>query len=50
MATEVKNGVQTIDYIAIPVRELQLNQDFCLKVLGLKYKTTRRYPDGRPQS
>jgi catechol 2,3-dioxygenase-like lactoylglutathione lyase family enzyme len=49
MAAEVKNGVQTIDHIAIPVRDLQLNQDFYLNVLGLKYKTTRRNPDGSPR-
>jgi catechol 2,3-dioxygenase-like lactoylglutathione lyase family enzyme len=49
MAAEVKHGVQTIDHIAIPVRDLQRNQDFYLDVLGLKYKTTRRNPDGSPR-
>jgi catechol 2,3-dioxygenase-like lactoylglutathione lyase family enzyme len=49
MAVEVKNGIQTIDHIAIPVRDLDLNQDFYLNVLGLKYKTTRRNPDGSPR-
>lgn len=49
MVAEVKNGVQTIDHIAIPVRDLQRNQDFYLNVLGLKYKTTRRNPDGSPR-
>jgi catechol 2,3-dioxygenase-like lactoylglutathione lyase family enzyme len=46
---EIKNGVQTIDHIAIPVRDLQRNQDFYLNVLGLKFKTTRRNPDGSPR-
>jgi catechol 2,3-dioxygenase-like lactoylglutathione lyase family enzyme len=49
MAAEVRYGVQTIDHIAIPVRDLQRNQDFYLDVLGLKYKTTRRNPDGSPR-
>lgn len=49
MAAEVKTGIQTIDHIAIPVRDLDLNQDFYLNVLGLKYKTTRRNPDGSPR-
>ena len=49
MVAEVRNGVQTIDHIAIPVRDLESNQDFYLKVLGLKYKTTRRNPDGSPR-
>jgi catechol 2,3-dioxygenase-like lactoylglutathione lyase family enzyme len=46
MVAEVRNGVQTIDHIAIPVRDLQRNQDFYVDVLGLKFKTTRRNPDG----
>lgn len=49
MATEVKSGIQNIDHIAIPVRDLDLNQDFYLNILGLKYKTTRRNPDGSPR-
>ena len=49
MAAEVKNGVLTIDHIAIPVRDLDPNQDFYINVLGLKYKTTRRNPDGSPR-
>lgn len=49
MVAEVRNGVQTIDHIAIPVRELDRNQDFYVNVLGLKYKTTRRNPDGTPR-
>src|SRR5512145_1430214 len=49
MAAEVKHGVQTVDHIAIPVRDLQCNQYFYLDVLGLKYKTTRRNPDGSPR-
>jgi catechol 2,3-dioxygenase-like lactoylglutathione lyase family enzyme len=49
MVAEVRNGVQTIDHIAIPVRDLQRNQDFYLNVLGLKLKTTRRNPDGSPR-
>ena len=49
MVAEVRNGVQTIDHIAIPVRDLQCNQDFYVDVLGLKYKTTRRNADGSPR-
>ena len=49
MVAEVRNGVQTIDHIAIPVRDLQRNQDFYLDVLGLKFKTMRRNPDGSPR-
>jgi catechol 2,3-dioxygenase-like lactoylglutathione lyase family enzyme len=46
MSTDLKSGIQTIDHIAIPVRDLDKNQDFYINVLGLKYKTTRRNPDG----
>jgi catechol 2,3-dioxygenase-like lactoylglutathione lyase family enzyme len=49
MVAEVRNGAQTIDHIAIPVRDLERNQDFYLNVLELKYKTTRRNPDGSPR-
>lgn len=49
MASELRSGIQTIDHIAIPVRDLDLNQSFYLDVLGLKYKTTRRNPDGSPR-
>lgn len=49
MVAEVRHGVQTIDHIAIPVRDLQRNQDFYVAVLGLKFKTTRRNPDGSPR-
>lgn len=49
MVAEVRNGAQTIDHIAIPVRDLERNQDFYVNVLGLKYKTTRRNPDGSPR-
>jgi catechol 2,3-dioxygenase-like lactoylglutathione lyase family enzyme len=49
MAVEIRNGVQTIDHIAIPVRDLPRNQDFYVNLLGLKYKTTRRNPDGSPR-
>jgi catechol 2,3-dioxygenase-like lactoylglutathione lyase family enzyme len=49
MVAEVRNGVQTIDHIAIPVRDLQRNQDFYVNVLGLTFKTTRRNPDGSPR-
>ncbi|MGH7831051.1 MAG: VOC family protein, partial [Candidatus Binatia bacterium] len=41
--------IQTIDHIAIPVRDLDLNQDFYLNVLGLKFKTRRSNPDGTPR-
>jgi catechol 2,3-dioxygenase-like lactoylglutathione lyase family enzyme len=46
---EIKYGIQTLDHIAIPVRDLDRNQDFYINVLGLKYKTTRRNPDGSPR-
>ena len=49
MVTEVRFGVETIDHIAIPVRELAANEAFYLDVLGLKFKTTRRNPDGSPR-
>jgi catechol 2,3-dioxygenase-like lactoylglutathione lyase family enzyme len=49
MVAGVKTGLLTIDHIAIPVRDLNLNQDFYLNVLGLQYKTTRRNPDGSPR-
>ncbi len=49
MVAEVRHGVQTIDHIAIPVRDLQRNQDFYVNLLGLKFKTTRRNPDGSPR-
>jgi catechol 2,3-dioxygenase-like lactoylglutathione lyase family enzyme len=49
MAAEVRYGVETIDHIAIPVRDLELNQAFYVNVLGLKFKTTRRNPDGSPR-
>ena len=46
---ELQTGIQTIDHIAIPVRDLDLNQDFYLNVLGLKFKTRRVNPDGSPR-
>ena len=49
MVAQVRNGVQTIDHIAIPARDLQCNQDFYVGVLGSKYKTTRRNADGSPR-
>ena len=49
MVAEVRFGVETIDHIAIPVRDLAANEAFYLNVLGLKYKTTRRNPDGSPR-
>jgi catechol 2,3-dioxygenase-like lactoylglutathione lyase family enzyme len=49
MVAEIRKGVQTIDHIAIPVRDLDPNQNFYVNVLGLKYKTTRRNPDGTPR-
>jgi catechol 2,3-dioxygenase-like lactoylglutathione lyase family enzyme len=49
MVAEIRSGIQTIDHIAIPVRDLEPNQDFYLNVLGLKFKTTRRNPDGSPR-
>ncbi len=49
MVAEVRFGVQTIDHIAIPVRNLEANQSFYLDLLGLRYKTTRRNPDGSPR-
>src|SRR4030095_15162931 len=49
MVAKVRFGVETIDHIAIPVRELAANEAFYLDVLGLKFKTTRRNPDGSPR-
>ena len=49
MLAEIRNGVETIDHIAIPVRDLELNQAFYVETLGLKFKTTRRNPDGTPR-
>jgi catechol 2,3-dioxygenase-like lactoylglutathione lyase family enzyme len=46
MVAEIRYGVETIDHIAIPVRDLAVNQSFYVDVLGLKFKTTRRNPDG----
>src|SRR5918996_5960293 len=49
MVTEIRYGVEAIDHIAIPVRDLAANEAFYLDVLGLKFKTTRRNPDGSPR-
>jgi catechol 2,3-dioxygenase-like lactoylglutathione lyase family enzyme len=49
MVAEIRYGVESIDHIAIPVRDLAVNQKFYLDTLGLKYKTTRRNPDGSPR-
>lgn len=49
MAAALQTGIQTIDHIAIPVRDLDLNQDFYLNVLGLKFKTRRLNSDGSPR-
>ena len=49
MVAEIRYGVETIDHIAIPVRDLEVNQAFYVNVLGLNYKTTRRNPDGSPR-
>ena len=49
MVAEIRYGVETIDHIAIPVRDLEVNQKFYVDTLGLKFKTTRRNPDGRPR-
>ena len=46
MVAEIRYGVQTIDHIAIPVRDLAINQSFYVDVLGLEFKTTRHNPDG----
>ena len=34
MVAEIRYGVETIDHIAIPVRDLEVNQNFYLKYLG----------------
>ena len=47
--TEKLQGIQTIDHIAIPVRDLDRNQDFYLDILGLKLKTRRLNADGSPR-
>src|ERR1043165_6254713 len=49
MVAEIRYGIQAIDHIAIPVRDLTLNQSFYTDVLGLKFKTLRRNPDGTPR-
>ncbi len=49
MVAEIRYGVETIDHIAIPVRDLELNQAFYVETLGLKFKATRRNPDGSPR-
>lgn len=49
MVAEVRFGVQAIDHIAIPVRDLEINQSFYVDLLGLQFKTTRRNPDGSPR-
>ena len=49
MVAEIRVGVETIDHIAIPVRDLEANQNFYVDRLGLKFKTTRRNPDGSPR-
>ena len=49
MVAEIRYGVETIDHIAIPVRDLELNQAFYVETLGLKFKTTRRNSDGSPR-
>ena len=36
MVAEIRYGVETIDHIAIPVRDLAVNQKFYLDILGLK--------------
>jgi len=46
MVAEIRYGIEAIDHIAIPVRDLTLNQSFYVDVLGLKFKTLRRNPDG----
>ncbi|MSP39084.1 MAG: hypothetical protein EXR70_11390 [Deltaproteobacteria bacterium] len=49
MVAEIRYGVETIDHIAIPVGDLAVNQAFYVNILGLKFKTTRRNPDGSPR-
>jgi catechol 2,3-dioxygenase-like lactoylglutathione lyase family enzyme len=49
MGQGLQYGLQTIDHIAIPVRQLDLNQEFYLQTLGLKFKTRRLNPDGSPR-
>jgi catechol 2,3-dioxygenase-like lactoylglutathione lyase family enzyme len=49
MSAEVRNGIESIDHVAIPVRDLNLNQNFYVNVLGLKLKTVRHNPDGSPR-
>jgi catechol 2,3-dioxygenase-like lactoylglutathione lyase family enzyme len=49
MVAEIRYGVETIDHIAIPVSDLEVNQAFYVNVLGLKFKITRRNPDGSPR-
>ena len=36
MVAEIRYGVETIDHIAIPVRDLEFNQNFYINTLGLE--------------
>lgn len=49
MAVGLQTGIQTVDHIAIPVRDLDVNQAFYVDLLGLKLKTRRLNPDGSPR-
>lgn len=49
MGLRLQTGIQTVDHIAVPVRDLEKNQNFYINTLGLKFKTTRRNPDGSPR-
>lgn len=49
MVAEIRYGIQAIDHIAIPVRDLTLNQSFYTGVVGLEFKTLRLNPDGSPR-
>ena len=50
MVAEVRHGVQTIERIAIPIRDLQRNQNFYVEVLGLRSTTRLRNPAGARQT
>ena len=42
-------GAQTLDHIAIPVRDLPRSEKFYQETIGLKFMTTRKNSDGSPR-
>jgi len=46
MVAEIRFGVESIDHIAIPVRDLAINQAFYVDVLGLQEVRRHKSPRG----